>query len=644
MFIKKAMGCAQSKEAPARVLPPKPTVSLSSCVACDEDNAFPTPGAFASEDKGGDAFSLHAMRMADFLALERLLPHNELVAKGLVAALDFEGEHRGVSLNFISHQWLAYGEADPNGAHLSTMQSLFRRAIAGERIFRSEEDWNAYSKGYTKENAQSASTEHATASAKGSFGDERVLRSEAQFNASIADGWVWMDYISIPQTIGCKSEDETKRVLADQQRAIRAIPSYVQHATNFWICAPSGVRHVDAGHECNYETWHNRGWCRMEESVLYLVRLGDGRPLLVTQPFGEPARVMSFDKIDRAWNMTQRHSSVLTGAFSCCRLGHVVTSHDGKQTPIGCDKLQLKNVLHGLFDKQLAIVWKQLEQEGGADLPFEKRVGVSMKGGIQAFWNIWTFVTLKATILAETVEEPDFVELGWTRPFEELSRTDYETFCRGGNGLQGGYDSEPESNLPMMAWNSAMMGHLPMLRYTCATSSPRSHDLRLDRTCLPLLLTRRAPLRRIETLGAEPAFKNAFGMSCLLMTARFGHERCLRYLCERLPLEEIDFVSAGLGLSAICDAAKCGHPKCIATLIEFGAFVDPRRKNGKTPLHEAAAAGYVECARVLCTAGADVDAADNDGKTPSDLAAAAMPVRHEVLEVLDAPRAPRASD
>ena len=121
MFIKKAMGCAQSKEAPARVLPPKPTVSLSSCVACDEDNAFPTPGAFASEDKGGDAFSLHAMRMADFLALERLLPHNELVAKGLVAALDFEGEHRGVSLNFVSHQWLAYASPDPDAVQYSAL-------------------------------------------------------------------------------------------------------------------------------------------------------------------------------------------------------------------------------------------------------------------------------------------------------------------------------------------------------------------------------------------------------------------------------------------------------------------------------------------------------------------------------------------
>ena len=48
------------------------------------------------------AFPLHAMRMTDFLALERLQPHNELLAKGLVVPLDFKGEHAGAILNFIS--------------------------------------------------------------------------------------------------------------------------------------------------------------------------------------------------------------------------------------------------------------------------------------------------------------------------------------------------------------------------------------------------------------------------------------------------------------------------------------------------------------------------------------------------------------
>ena len=233
-----------------------------------QDSRSSIPASQPDTEANSNLYPLHAMRMADFLALTCLEPHNALVAKGLVVALDFKGEHAGVRLNFISHQWLGYAEADPECAHLHTMQTLFRRVIAGESIFRSEEDWNAYSRGFTAENARSASTKHASASDKGSFGEEEsVMRSESNFLASIADGWVWMDYISIPQTIGCESEEETLRVLADQQRAIEAIPQYVQHAQNFWICAPSNARHCDTGIECNYETWLARGWCRMEEAA-----------------------------------------------------------------------------------------------------------------------------------------------------------------------------------------------------------------------------------------------------------------------------------------------------------------------------------------------------------------------------------------
>lgn len=99
------------------------------------------------------SYPLYAMPMATFMSLERLPPHNELREKGLVKALDFGGEHRNAALNFISHQWLGFSEADPQSVHLKTMQRVFNCAASGEKIFRSEEDWNAYSKGYTAENA-----------------------------------------------------------------------------------------------------------------------------------------------------------------------------------------------------------------------------------------------------------------------------------------------------------------------------------------------------------------------------------------------------------------------------------------------------------------------------------------------------------
>ena len=172
-------------------------------------------------------FPLYAMRMRDFLELTRLEPHNTLAAKGLVVPVDFSGEHRGERLNFVSHQWLAYAEADPEGAHLKTMQAIFRMAIAGESIFRSEEDWNAYSKGYTAENAGSASTKHASAT-QGSFGDEEsVLRSEAHFLASIADGWVWMAVWK-----STSASDAPRHRAGVASMAWRLLQPYVRSAAN----------------------------------------------------------------------------------------------------------------------------------------------------------------------------------------------------------------------------------------------------------------------------------------------------------------------------------------------------------------------------------------------------------------------------
>ena len=86
-----------------------------------------------------------------------------------------------------------------------------------------------------------------------------------------------MDYVSIPQTRGCLNEEELRETAAAQRLAINSIPAYVARANNFWVCAPSGVRHED-GERCDYATWSSRGWCRMEECCLALNNCGDGRP------------------------------------------------------------------------------------------------------------------------------------------------------------------------------------------------------------------------------------------------------------------------------------------------------------------------------------------------------------------------------
>ena len=136
-------------------------------------------------------------------------------------------------------------------------------------------------------------------------------------------------------------------MLAEQKAAIQPSPRTCSTRRTFGSARRRACGTPTPASRPTTRRWLARGWCRMEEAVLNLVRLGDGRPLLVTQPFGEPPRVRTLDKIDRAWNMTQRKTAVLTGAFSCCRLGHKVTSADGSVTPIACDKLELRRCCTG---------------------------------------------------------------------------------------------------------------------------------------------------------------------------------------------------------------------------------------------------------------------------------------------------------
>jgi hypothetical protein len=126
----------------------------------DDGDTDPTSTGRNSHEDGGGAcargptFPLYAMPVVEFLKLERLEPHNKLLRDGLIKALDFDGEHRDADLNFVSHQWLGFLEADPDCAHLQTMKDIFTRVRDGDPIFRSSADWEAYSKGFTAANAQ----------------------------------------------------------------------------------------------------------------------------------------------------------------------------------------------------------------------------------------------------------------------------------------------------------------------------------------------------------------------------------------------------------------------------------------------------------------------------------------------------------
>ena len=77
---------------------------------------------------------------------------------------------------------------------------------------------------------------------------------------------VWLDYFSIPQ-LGDQSQGWTRQwspdVEENQVKYIEGIPAFVGSCDVFVALVPSNV-HSDTGLRCNYTTWLQRGWCRME--------------------------------------------------------------------------------------------------------------------------------------------------------------------------------------------------------------------------------------------------------------------------------------------------------------------------------------------------------------------------------------------
>jgi hypothetical protein len=509
------------------------------------------------------------MRVLDFIALTKLHTHNDLIEMGLVVPLDLHGEHEGVSINFISHEWLGFDEADPQGVHLRTMQEVFRRIISQEDVFRSEDDWQAYAHGFKTNGGSIVQLDSSSfLEALGA-----ASRTPWEFRQSIEAGWVWMDFISIPQTVGLRSEAKFRTAQHDQARAVRSIPYYIKNAGNFWICAPSTQKRD--GTVANYATWAARGWCRLEDVTNTLTKLGDGRALLVTHPFGEPPALTA----DKIHVYSQRYNAVLTGAYSCCQKGHQALLTDGTTATLDCDKIAIRELLGELFYATMNALRKDF-----IDNPT-----------FGSFGNIWElcdaknisfhkYLQLSVTrpmIMAETCDDPDWVALGWSMPFDRIGEAELSAYWAH-YGLQW---PQPASAMVL----PALEGNLPMLRYC------------------------------IEIAGCNAACSSPTGLSPLIAAARGGHRAVVSYLCGRLDVADINYQTEDSGLSALADAARRNHPDVVRELLKHGARVDIRRSDGKTPYLLAVREGHALCMSILLEAGADTVATDYDGRSASDL-------------------------
>ncbi|MFC1716254.1 ankyrin repeat domain-containing protein [Candidatus Poribacteria bacterium] len=103
------------------------------------------------------------------------------------------------------------------------------------------------------------------------------------------------------------------------------------------------------------------------------------------------------------------------------------------------------------------------------------------------------------------------------------------------------------------------------------------------------------------------------------IAARTGNMEAIKqHLVKGADVNDMD---RKFGVTPLSWAALLGQTVAIELLIQRGADVNARGRDGGTPLHGAAFLGQTEAAELLIQKGADVNARDNNGATPLDASA-----------------------
>jgi hypothetical protein len=182
-------------------------------------------------------FPMMVIPIATLLEMDELRPH-ESVKEHLV-----EWKPGMASVFFVSHTWLKWKAPDKSNVKIQLLKSLLKSIVDGSiKDIRTHYMADAY------------------------FGGQ-VLKGSS-LAAALANGFVWMDIMSIPQA------DPVA-----QGKAINSIVSYVSDSAYF--CVLAGAWRHENGTVRDVRGWHSRGWCRME--MLANALSPKSKPLIVAQ-------------------------------------------------------------------------------------------------------------------------------------------------------------------------------------------------------------------------------------------------------------------------------------------------------------------------------------------------------------------------
>ncbi|KAL1528252.1 hypothetical protein AB1Y20_009610 [Prymnesium parvum] len=534
----------------------------------------------------GCSYPMYTMDVADFLKLDTMKPHEDLLEEGLV----HKWESSLGACIFLSHQWTSNAHPDPTGTQLRAVQAVLGAIIRGEMdtLFRDKREWQAFA--YT----------NAPFSTKVFVEGSPELLTVEGMAEEVKTAQVWLDYTCVPQ----RPENLTNRLLA-----IDSIPSYIDCSTNFFAVVPP-VPHSDLpGVLCDYNNWQSRGWCRLDEQVqeLSVAPLEHAhlhrRPLVILAD----NLVSSIDSHDNFYLHWQQRTSVFNGDFSCCRLNHEVTSTvNGVEvkTCIPCDKERIRPMVARMWDRKI---------KHEASMPLDV-VGVVL----------WRWISHKSIMLADTREDDGSHEDQTLNSLEDicskyfLLKEGMDGFIKNQHWQLLQHDEFTVLFFPPIAdvWMEEYKKQMQKWR-DLVTNEPDKALVGVALQCA----VGEGNVKMVRLLhqehGADLHQPFPWGMTLLQYAANKGHVRVAKYILENGGLKHIDDKTPRQGICAFDRACKAGHVEFLRLLVEYGAsYLNVSRHDGETPAHGAAMFGHTAVLRELHALGCNLCVKSEAGETP----------------------------
>jgi len=259
------------------------------------------------------------MPVKKFVLLKRLEPHQVVRERGDLIVWNSDMKH----VYFLSHQWTSFAHPDHTNDQLRCIQRLLMRMLTGD--------------------IPNTAADFACQAYLG----KGCEITRAEWKRMIEEGaYIWLDYISVPQ-IGL---DYLDAEASDLMAAVESIPAYVERVSHFFAVCPT-ISHADLpGVICDYGSWLQRGWCRLEMFSLLLSRFSRTPVIVVRGPEVAPYMIAPNAVLSRPPG---------AGELTCCDRKHRMPNPDGSIRCIPCDRHSIGPVVWTLLKSKIDFLRSQ---------------------------------------------------------------------------------------------------------------------------------------------------------------------------------------------------------------------------------------------------------------------------------------------